>query len=240
MQDQIILKAEIRFPNLVFNRSEIDFGCILNDIEVNDLAIMTNPGPLPVKYTWYFINRPPIVRGKDLLDDEGVDMESDYDSPEEEIPHGGEWEVEEEEEGKEAGGQEKENGSEKGDEEREVLEENDYEESKVKVQSGDQQTSGIGGEPRDSSKTDADTKSEEIGTEKGAEIEKPEEPEVKGATGESHSSTQDTVGSTTATSSSGGRIKKKKKKRPREVWRNAKDPFKPIPISQVSMATSCC
>jgi len=61
------------------------------------LAYMTNPGPLPAKYTWYFINRPPVVRGKDLSD-EGVDMESDYDSPEEEIPHGGKWEVEEEEE----------------------------------------------------------------------------------------------------------------------------------------------
>lgn len=57
---------------------------------------MTNNSPLPVKFTWFFIRRPPVVRQDPDLQDEGVDMESDYDSDEVEyIKEEGEEEEEE-------------------------------------------------------------------------------------------------------------------------------------------------
>ena len=76
------MHAEVHFPNLEFNTKEIDFGCILNDTEVMQPGIMTNNSPLPVAYSWFFIKRPPVVRQEADLLDEGVDMESDYESDE--------------------------------------------------------------------------------------------------------------------------------------------------------------
>lgn len=77
-----MLKSEVHFPNLSFNSTEIDFGCILNDTEVMRAGLMTNCSPLPVKYSWFFIMRPPVVRENPELWDEGVDMESEYESDE--------------------------------------------------------------------------------------------------------------------------------------------------------------
>ena len=77
-----MLRSEVHFPNLTFNTREVDFGCILNDTEVMRVGTMTNNSPLPVKYSWFFIRRPPIVREDPDLWDEGVDMESEYGSDE--------------------------------------------------------------------------------------------------------------------------------------------------------------
>ncbi len=67
---------------MIFNTTEVNFGCILNDTEVLRNGSITNNSPLPVRYSWYFIKRPPVVRQEPELDDEGVDMESEYDSDE--------------------------------------------------------------------------------------------------------------------------------------------------------------
>ncbi len=86
-QDRIALKSEVYFPNLAFSQKKIDFGCILNDTEVQTRAVMSNNSPLPVHYAWYFIKRPPVVRSREKVDpewlDEGVEMESEYESSEE-------------------------------------------------------------------------------------------------------------------------------------------------------------
>ena len=68
----------------MFDKREIDFGCILNDTEVMRPGRMTNNSPLPVRYAWFFIRRPPVVRQDPELLDEGVDMESDHETTEEE------------------------------------------------------------------------------------------------------------------------------------------------------------
>lgn len=85
----------------------VDFGCILNDTEVMRPGRMTNNSPLPVCYSWFFLKRPPVVRQDPELLDEGVDMESDYESTEEEavteITEITEEEEEEEEEVKDGG-----------------------------------------------------------------------------------------------------------------------------------------
>ena len=93
------MRAEVHFPNLVFNATEVNFGCILNDTEVMRAGVMTNNSPLPVKYSWFFIKRPPMVRQEPDLLDEGVDMESDYESDEIELIVGDEEEGEREEGG---------------------------------------------------------------------------------------------------------------------------------------------
>ena len=37
---------------------------------------MTNTSPLPVRYQWYFIEQPPVVRCDPANDDEGIDVNS--------------------------------------------------------------------------------------------------------------------------------------------------------------------
>lgn len=104
----------MRFPNLVFDKREIDFGCILNDTEVMRPGMMTNNSPLPVRYAWYFLRRPPVVRQDPELLDEGVDMESDHESTEEEeILEKEGQEEEEEDSGKEKSEEEESQGSSK-------------------------------------------------------------------------------------------------------------------------------
>lgn len=47
--------SEIYFPNLYFEATDIDFGCILNYTETQRNIKMTNIGPLIVNYKWKFI-----------------------------------------------------------------------------------------------------------------------------------------------------------------------------------------
>uniref|UniRef100_H2XZ27 Hydin adenylate kinase-like domain-containing protein n=1 Tax=Ciona intestinalis TaxID=7719 RepID=H2XZ27_CIOIN len=53
--DSVKLKGEVNFPNLDFDKSTIDFGCILNDTEVARYVDITNTSPLPVAYRWSFV-----------------------------------------------------------------------------------------------------------------------------------------------------------------------------------------
>lgn len=54
-QDYIALRGEVYFPNLDFEKSVVDFGCILNDTEVTRYINITNNSPMEVHYKWSFL-----------------------------------------------------------------------------------------------------------------------------------------------------------------------------------------
>ena len=67
-QDYVALRGEVYFPNLAFEKTTVNFGCILNDTEVTRYVNITNNSPMDVKYRWSFlidhepctvVNRPP-------------------------------------------------------------------------------------------------------------------------------------------------------------------------------------
>lgn len=79
-QDEIGLHGEVYFPNLQFEKTEVNFGCILNDTEVTRYVSVLNNSPMDVKYHWSFLidgqpvasfNRPPPQQPMSL-DLEGV------------------------------------------------------------------------------------------------------------------------------------------------------------------------
>ena len=49
------MRGEVYFPNLTFQKMQVDFGCILNDTEVTRYVEITNNSPMPVKYSWSFL-----------------------------------------------------------------------------------------------------------------------------------------------------------------------------------------
>lgn len=49
------LRGEVYFPNLEFEKMEIDFGCILNDTEVTRYVNISNNSPMDVRYKWSFL-----------------------------------------------------------------------------------------------------------------------------------------------------------------------------------------
>ncbi|XP_052816168.1 hydrocephalus-inducing protein homolog isoform X2 [Mya arenaria] len=53
--DYIALRGEVYFPNLEFEKTVMDFGCILNDTEVTRYVNITNNSPMVVKYRWSFL-----------------------------------------------------------------------------------------------------------------------------------------------------------------------------------------
>nr|XP_006823299.1 PREDICTED: hydrocephalus-inducing protein homolog [Saccoglossus kowalevskii] len=53
--DYINLIGEVFFPNLTFEKMDVDFGCILNDTEVTRYVNIANNSPMPVKYQWSFL-----------------------------------------------------------------------------------------------------------------------------------------------------------------------------------------
>nr|XP_023421731.1 hydrocephalus-inducing protein homolog [Cavia porcellus] len=53
--DSLNLRGEVFYPNLSFEMTEVDFGCILNDTEVVRHIMITNTSPLPVKFRWLFL-----------------------------------------------------------------------------------------------------------------------------------------------------------------------------------------
>ena len=54
-QDYVGLRGEVYFPNLTFQKMQVDFGCILNDTEVTRYVEITNNSPMPVKYSRSFL-----------------------------------------------------------------------------------------------------------------------------------------------------------------------------------------
>ncbi|KAL3860158.1 hypothetical protein ACJMK2_010318 [Sinanodonta woodiana] len=86
--DYIALRGEVYFPNLDFEKSVVDFGCILNDTEVTRYVNITNNSPMEVKYKWSFligdqpctvINHPPKPPSPLMLEplDEEVEAEAE-------------------------------------------------------------------------------------------------------------------------------------------------------------------
>uniref|UniRef100_A0A2K6GI20 HYDIN axonemal central pair apparatus protein n=1 Tax=Propithecus coquereli TaxID=379532 RepID=A0A2K6GI20_PROCO len=53
--DSLNLRGEVHYPNLSFETTELDFGCILNDTEVIRYVTITNCSPLVVKFRWFFL-----------------------------------------------------------------------------------------------------------------------------------------------------------------------------------------
>ncbi|XP_071173399.1 hydrocephalus-inducing protein homolog isoform X10 [Mytilus edulis] len=53
--DYIALRGEVYFPNIDFEKSVVDFGCILNDTEVTRYINITNNSPMEVHYKWSFL-----------------------------------------------------------------------------------------------------------------------------------------------------------------------------------------
>ncbi|XP_069757040.1 hydrocephalus-inducing protein homolog [Narcine bancroftii] len=53
--DYVALRGEVNFPNLYFETTTVDFGCILNDTEMVHHVAMTNCSPLLVRYRWSFL-----------------------------------------------------------------------------------------------------------------------------------------------------------------------------------------
>ncbi|XP_045149859.1 hydrocephalus-inducing protein homolog [Echinops telfairi] len=53
--DSLSLRGEVHYPNLSFETTELDFGCILNDTEVIRYVTITNSSPLVVKFRWSFL-----------------------------------------------------------------------------------------------------------------------------------------------------------------------------------------
>nr|XP_051703218.1 hydrocephalus-inducing protein homolog isoform X2 [Oryctolagus cuniculus] len=53
--DSLSLRGEVHYPNLCFEATEVDFGCILNDTEVIRYIRITNCSPLVVKFRWFFL-----------------------------------------------------------------------------------------------------------------------------------------------------------------------------------------
>ncbi|EDV21657.1 uncharacterized protein TRIADDRAFT_30117, partial [Trichoplax adhaerens] len=89
-QDYVNLKSQVYFPNLEFESTNIDFGCILNDTEVVRYITITNDSPTQVKYRWSFIQHSTDeMNGKistNMLENEHLDiMDEDKDIDDSEI-----------------------------------------------------------------------------------------------------------------------------------------------------------
>jgi hydrocephalus-inducing protein len=54
-KDSIPLRAEVIFPNLVFDHSVINFGCVLNDTSKTLKVKATNSCKIDVNYEWIFV-----------------------------------------------------------------------------------------------------------------------------------------------------------------------------------------
>ncbi|XP_062442830.1 hydrocephalus-inducing protein homolog [Rhea pennata] len=54
-EEHIALRGEVYFPNLRFQTTAVNFGCLLNDTEDVRYIEMTNCSPLLVRYNWSFL-----------------------------------------------------------------------------------------------------------------------------------------------------------------------------------------
>ena len=55
VQDYVTLRGEVFFPNLLFEKTAMDFGCILNDTEVTRYINIVNNSPLQVSLYFYYM-----------------------------------------------------------------------------------------------------------------------------------------------------------------------------------------
>lgn len=55
-RDRIPLLGNIFFPNVQFDRTAVDFGCILNDTSRSLTVTMTNTSPCVAEYQWALLD----------------------------------------------------------------------------------------------------------------------------------------------------------------------------------------
>lgn len=55
MKDSVDLIGTVCYPNLTFEQSAIDFGCIQNNASKKIYMAMTNTSELTVAYNWVFV-----------------------------------------------------------------------------------------------------------------------------------------------------------------------------------------
>lgn len=63
LEEQLLVRGEVFFPNLQFQSRAVDFGCILNNTEALHSLEMSNCSPLPVSYCWLLL---PASQGSQL------------------------------------------------------------------------------------------------------------------------------------------------------------------------------
>jgi hypothetical protein len=56
-KDWLELSGSIEYPNLVFDSTAVDFGCILLDSLKRAAVAATNPGTRPVRYSWSWLRQ---------------------------------------------------------------------------------------------------------------------------------------------------------------------------------------
>lgn len=56
-RDWLDLTGIIEFPNLVFDTTSIDFGCVLMDSMKRVSVHVSNPGTRPVRYSWSWLKQ---------------------------------------------------------------------------------------------------------------------------------------------------------------------------------------
>jgi hypothetical protein len=54
-RDEVALHAEINYPNLDFEFTQVNFGCVLNDTTKTMLVRVTNPSTVDAAFQWYFV-----------------------------------------------------------------------------------------------------------------------------------------------------------------------------------------
>ncbi|CAL1528045.1 unnamed protein product [Lymnaea stagnalis] len=102
--DYIALHGEVYFPNLLFEKTTVDFGCILNDTEVTRYINITNNSPMEVCYRWSFLvgetptnikkmHRPQTCRSDRMIEpgyesDSGLEEDEELVNQDEFLDHG--------------------------------------------------------------------------------------------------------------------------------------------------------
>ena len=231
-----MLKSEVHFPNVQFESTAVDFGCVLNDTEAIQYVRMTNDGPLEVHYTWSFLRRPPVRRGDPEQQDEGVDMQSECESDS----------LEEEEEGEEEGETEGEGAEEEGEEDKREPEEESVCSSGHEEETASEATAVT---PQESSEQDPTTSQdqgvapaeEESILPDGSPADNDADVHVVLESGLPLGDSNADAAFVEETTVQGGegedRGAKKQKKVHPQPWELAVDPFTPISIEQVFMVS---
>jgi hydrocephalus-inducing protein len=62
-KDWLELSGIIDFPNLLFDATCVDFGCVLMDSMRRVSVGMSNPGRVPVEYNWSWLSQPGLDAG---------------------------------------------------------------------------------------------------------------------------------------------------------------------------------
>lgn len=58
-RESLDLAALVEFPNLVMDTQKVDFGSSLVDTQQRQQLLMTNPGLVPVDFTWSWARQAP-------------------------------------------------------------------------------------------------------------------------------------------------------------------------------------